>query len=217
MNRCDIICHCKARLLSQRQALGQCRNFISTKLPGATAIKASSTSSAARDLLNQPPDCAAICSKLCAGLYEGLEVLFTGIQDIRCADYLSLCDHSNDNKIANFTKFYILSSERPLKPPSFPSRNFEMKALLRMSAPISAADCSQQDLVSYLKALHLPVVRINARPSPNSIPFDSMYFVETYGSDGGSSESVVSWKVSLEKAMLQVRTIGGKIDLAGIW
>lgn len=216
MNRCDIICYCKACLLSQKQALGQCRNFISTKLPGATAIKASSTSSAARDLLNQPPDCAAICSKLCARFYEGLEVLFTGIQDIQCADYLSLCDHSNDNKIANFTKFYILSSERTLKFPSIPSRNFEIKALLRMSAPISA-DCSQQDIVSYLKALYLPVVRINARPSPDSIPFNSMYFVETYGSDKESSESVESWKVSLEKAMLRVRTIGGKIDLAGIW
>jgi len=204
----------QSMILSQRQALGQCRNFISTKLPGATAMKASSTSSAARDLLNQPPDCAAICSKLCARLFEGLEVLFTGIQDIQCAEYLSLCDHSNDNKVANFTKFYILSSEKTLELPSIPCRNFEMKALLRLSAPISA-DC--QNLVSYLKVLYLPVVRINARPSPDSIPFKNMYFVETCRSDKESSESVEFWKVSLEKAMLRVRTIGGEIDLAGIW
>lgn len=45
-------------------------------------MKTASTAAAAQSLLTEPPDCAAICSTVCAKLYEGLEILFTGIQDM---------------------------------------------------------------------------------------------------------------------------------------
>lgn len=70
--------------MSPLQALGQCRDFIAHKLPGAETIKTPSTAAAAKALLDNPPDCAAICSSICATLFEGLEILFTGIQNERC-------------------------------------------------------------------------------------------------------------------------------------
>jgi prephenate dehydratase len=69
------------------QALGQCRSFIAKNLPGTTVMKTASTAVAAKILLTEPPDCAAICSIVCAELYEGLEVLFTGIQDTNSKNF----------------------------------------------------------------------------------------------------------------------------------
>lgn len=64
------------------QALGQCRGFITKNLPSATLVKTTSTAAAARALLENPLDCAAICSRVCASLYDDLLVLYEGIQDI---------------------------------------------------------------------------------------------------------------------------------------
>lgn len=72
------------------QALGQCRKFLAEKLPLAQTIKMPSTAAAARALLNNPLDCAAICSSICATLYEGIEVLFTNIQNEQCKSLLTL-------------------------------------------------------------------------------------------------------------------------------
>ena len=66
------------------QALGQCHDFINQNFPSATLVKTASTAAAARALLDNPPDCAAICSAVCATLFDGLEVLFTGIQNQQC-------------------------------------------------------------------------------------------------------------------------------------
>lgn len=44
-------------------------------------MKMPSTAAAAQALLKSAGNCAAICSKICAVLYDGLEVLFEGIQD----------------------------------------------------------------------------------------------------------------------------------------
>lgn len=65
------------------QALGQCKGFLSKYLPSASLVKTPSTASAAKDVLSSSssPYCAAICSKLCATLFTGLEVLHEGVQD----------------------------------------------------------------------------------------------------------------------------------------
>lgn len=47
-------------------------------------MKTKSTAAAARELLDSPSDCAAICSSICAELFPGLEILFAGIQNERC-------------------------------------------------------------------------------------------------------------------------------------
>lgn len=70
------------------QALGQCRQFLAEKLPLAQTIKTSSTAAAAQALLNNPPDCAAICSSICATLFEGIEILSTNIQNEQCKSLL---------------------------------------------------------------------------------------------------------------------------------
>ncbi|PFH54566.1 hypothetical protein AMATHDRAFT_52207, partial [Amanita thiersii Skay4041] len=67
-------------VMSHEQALGQCQTFLGMRLPAARQIKTVSTASAARALLDSPPDCAAICSKVCANLFDDLQVLFEGIQ-----------------------------------------------------------------------------------------------------------------------------------------
>lgn len=58
------------------------------KLPGVTIVKTASTAAAAQILLNEPPDCAAICSAVCGKLYEGLEVLFTDIQNMNGGNFV---------------------------------------------------------------------------------------------------------------------------------
>lgn len=63
------------------KALGQCQDFLSAYLPNATRVKTPSTASAARSLLTSPRSCAAICSKVCATMFEELEILREGIQD----------------------------------------------------------------------------------------------------------------------------------------
>ena len=67
--------------LQMPQALGQCQAFLRTNLPAASAVKMPSTAAAARALLDHPPRFAAICSRICATLLTGLEVLCENIQD----------------------------------------------------------------------------------------------------------------------------------------
>lgn len=63
------------------QALGQCQQFLATHLPSATLVKTSSTAAAAKALLDNGPNCAAIASKVCVTLFDGLVVQFEGIQN----------------------------------------------------------------------------------------------------------------------------------------
>lgn len=44
-------------------------------------MKTTSTAAAAQALLDNPPNCAAVCSKICGTLFDGLAVLQEGIQD----------------------------------------------------------------------------------------------------------------------------------------
>ena len=58
-----------------------------------------STAAAARALLDSPPSCAAICSKLCASLFNGLDVLREGIQTLDGKRILtSLDEHGTHEK-----------------------------------------------------------------------------------------------------------------------
>ncbi|OBZ80093.1 P-protein [Grifola frondosa] len=94
------------RVLSHEQALGQCAQFLSEKLPAAARVKVSSTSAAAQSLLSSADECdsAAICSSSCASLFDGLEVLYENIQD----------------KDTNLTRFYIIAHSSIVDLPSAP-------------------------------------------------------------------------------------------------
>jgi prephenate dehydratase len=62
------------------KALGQCQDFLNAYLPNAARVKVTSTALAAHSLLSSPRSHAAICSKVCATLFDGLEVLRESIQ-----------------------------------------------------------------------------------------------------------------------------------------
>ena len=68
------------RVYSHPQALGQCRRWLETHLPGADRIEAPSTSEAAR-LAREDAEGAAVASELAADLF-GLQVAETKIQDL---------------------------------------------------------------------------------------------------------------------------------------
>jgi len=92
-----------------------------------------------------------------------------------------------------------------------------MKALFRISGPQQ----SHNEIVKYLKSLDLRTARIDRRPSLNSKPFSSVYFVEVHGSEEGQNIdetlSLGSWSIDVENAAKRVRHEGGEADLIGIW
>lgn len=68
-------------VLSHQQALGQCRNYLRSRLPQAKPYETASTAEAARIVSVNELPLAAIGSERAAGLY-GLDVLERGIQDV---------------------------------------------------------------------------------------------------------------------------------------
>ncbi|PIL31581.1 hypothetical protein GSI_06283 [Ganoderma sinense ZZ0214-1] len=87
------------RVMSHEQALGQCSRFLSERIPNAVLMKVPSTSAAANAVAccgegSGEPESAAICSAHCADMFDGLEVLETGIQ----------------NERSNTTRFYVLAN-----------------------------------------------------------------------------------------------------------
>jgi len=69
------------RIISFPHATAQCRRWLSTHLPRAETVAASSTSEGVRIVAEErPPGTAAICTKLSASLY-GLDVLAADIED----------------------------------------------------------------------------------------------------------------------------------------
>lgn len=70
---------------SHSQALGQCGRFIEEHLSNASLVKTSSTVAAVEAVLSdESGTSAAIASKLSVRLFDGLELLYEGIQDENC-------------------------------------------------------------------------------------------------------------------------------------
>ncbi|KAF9044809.1 PDT-domain-containing protein [Hymenopellis radicata] len=178
-------------IMSHEQALGQCSTFIGQHLPGVSIKKTSSTAAAARAVLSGPSNtAAAICSKICATIFEGTEILREGIQ----------------NQKDNFTRFYIISQDSSISIPQ-PSAATEQSALLRLR-PVPP----ETDLINALQVLNLQVRRIDRRPALDAPPFHDIYFVEVY-SKGVSP----SWKDKIEKGRQRVQNLGAVIELVGLW
>jgi len=204
-------------ILSHEQALGQCRNFISTNIPGASTIKMPSTGAAAQALLSPPDEgrdpfkCAAICSSIIATIFSDLEVLREGIQDSK----------------ANFTRFYILS--RTLTFENFPpAKDAQSKrALVRLSSsPVALSRemvHSAPTITQFLIALKLSAIRIDRRPSYYPVPFHDVYLVELQHGIGNRStaqsaqQGIQPWKSEIEAGLERVKDIGGEAVLLGMW
>lgn len=68
-------------IMSHPQPLGQCRNFLNAKFPGAVQLEENSTSKAAQRVVDGDGTCAAVTSFIAARIY-GLEVLEKNVQDV---------------------------------------------------------------------------------------------------------------------------------------
>ncbi|KAG7450413.1 PDT-domain-containing protein [Guyanagaster necrorhizus] len=180
-------------VMSHEQALGQCRSFLETELPHASLKKMPSTSAAAKALLSSPLTYAAICSKACLTVFDGLELLNEGIQD----------QHSN------FTRFYVVAKSSNEVPSSTERRG---RALLRLSVDVSNKSASIMTLLAALRINYIS--RIDRRPALDSVPFHDMYFVEL---NSIAEQSQDIWEREIEHGLERVRLAGGAGKLLGIW
>lgn len=119
---------------------------------------------------------------------------------------------------ANYTRFYISAYSRDMDLTCVLTEKCQMRALFRISAPLQGPQQTPNEVVKYLKSLNLPAARIDRRPSLNSKPFTSVYFVEVHGCSGGGTDEILkSWPVEVEKAAKRVRCEGGEVEVIGIW
>jgi len=204
-------------ILSHEQALGQCRDFISTNIPGASVVKMPSTSAAAQALLLPPTEnrdpfkCAAICSSIVATVFDGLEILREGIQDAE----------------ANFTRFYILSTTLAFEHIPPPKDGPPKHALVRLSSSGMATSVdmhSAPTITQLLIALKLSAIRIDRRPSSYPVPFHDVYLVELQQNlkDGDTEKGLHKviephWISEVKAGLDRVKDIGGEAILLGVW
>lgn len=228
--------------------MGQCARFLSEKLPGAVRIKTPSTSAAAQSLLESEDKeiaakSAAICSATCATVFDGLEVLCEGVQNVDSmfprlrARPRYPADWYHD-RIANRTRFYVISHSPESQLPSAFRAPVPKHALVRISLK-PALDPTNGDahaspgpppprnrlvhlvMGTLLTTFGLPTSRIDRRPSLSDIPFDDVYFVELEASSSVLHEehqvaSEALWdrvKIGLER----IKASGGEAVILGIW
>jgi len=152
-------------------------------------VKTPSTVAAVEALLSDEKEgysSAAIASSVCETLFDGVQVLYKGIQD----------------ESSNFTRFYILarsidgelpSAPNPYTPCSHPcSRN---KGLVRIHEPDSHCPSftstylrfgdrtPRGGLAGLLSALDLPICRLDRRPMLGAKTFAYVYLVEVEDGD----------------------------------
>ncbi|KAF7295123.1 Prephenate dehydratase domain-containing protein [Mycena indigotica] len=169
------------RIQSHEQAIGQCRTFLSQYFPSASLEKVSSTAAAAEAVLKHC-DSAAICSRICTVVFDGLQVLFQNIQD-----------HQN-----NRTRFYVLAPDATSQLPL--PRPISSKGLIRILPTDS------RRIAMALATLSLPVSRIDRRPDTKSLePFQDVYFVEVEETDVGE---VVQGIQRLQSTKVEAKLLG---------
>lgn len=204
------------RLLSHEQALGQCSQFIAKHLPDATLVKTASTAAAAEFIAthDKRAESAAICSKFCTTLFDNLQALHEGIQNVNF----------------NFTRFYILANDLKLPLPLPPSRN-PRQALVRIDVgpPLSHnTEClSSVSITDLLGALRLSATRIDRRPSLEPSKYRHTYFVEvidrsrsaSYLEKEGRGDEVDEkrWADKVFHGAGRVIGAGGGASVLGIW
>ncbi|KAG2121013.1 Prephenate dehydratase-domain-containing protein [Suillus discolor] len=189
-------------VFSHEQALGQCKAFLKGHLPRASLVPTDSTASAARALLNPPSESfdpfksAAICSTVVTSLFPGLEVLHTGIQDGE----------------SNMTRFYIVSYGADARVPWQTPPIYQKRALIRL---LPDRDSLAWDFSRAIKALNIPISRIDRRPSLSSPTFHDVYFLEVFAE--GGEESDVTWFDRVNQAVERLKQEGLESTVLGIW
>jgi len=187
------------RVMSHEQALGQCRVFLDTYLPGVEQVKMPSTAAAARALLDGPPSQAAICSKLCASMFNGLDVLREGIQ-------------TGD---VNYTRFLIMTRNRGNTIP----RQFSVTACYKAICRIPVRSLAS-DLMHIFKLIDagMKIVRIDRRPDVRATaPFQDVYFIEVMRAPPTSSIDLAAWAAEVDTLVLTIKQACEDVDVIGIW
>ena len=144
----------------------------------------------------------------------------------------------------NYTRFYVLSNTLEATPPALSVKPKLQRALVRVGlgshSPTRSEESAGQDIepdgpVSYSRGrpLHLilstllttfgvPVIRIDRRPSLDSVPFEDVYFVELEEL-GSPRETPVqpetdhAWLKRVRAGVARVVAAGGHATVLGIW
>lgn len=191
--------------------MGQCQRFLASHLPSATLVKTSSTAAAARALLDNPPNCAAIASKICATLFNGLTVQYEGIQNEAGWSAALPSQPQTYAILVNLTRFYIVVKDRKASFPSWLATE-PHHALVQISTKTSNTGAYISQLVSALK---LNVTRLDRRPAITTVQFHDTYLVELQDTDRHRSD--LEWTSEVDRAVERVETAGGDARLVGLW
>ncbi|KAF5390305.1 hypothetical protein D9757_002839 [Collybiopsis confluens] len=179
-------------IMSHEQALGQCRKFIAKNLPNSAISKTTSTAAAAETVSRSTTlNVAAICSKVCVTMFEGLDLIKEGIQD----------------EDSNYTRFFLVGKDSQHKLPTYPVH--PTHALIRVT-PTSLE--MPVNLLALLKTIDVPIIRIDRRPSLSSLPFSDTYFLEL-----NTSSDSPSWSQQVERTLWKIRDIGFSAEKIGTW
>ena len=142
-----------SRVYSHPQALGQCRDYLASNLPGASGFPVESTAAAASMVANIPGS-AAIAPRKAAALF-GLHLLAEEIQD------------NADNE----TRFVIIA--RREHPPTGCD-----KTSLVLAAPDGPG--SLYHILGYFYRHHVNLTRIESRPARRSLS-DWLFYIDCEG------------------------------------
>ncbi|THV04844.1 PDT-domain-containing protein [Dendrothele bispora CBS 962.96] len=184
-------------VMSHEQALGQCQAFLSKYLPKASKKKMDSTAAAAEALIKCPDatKSAAICSKICVSMFEGLQLLREGIQDEQI----------------NFTRFYVIAKNPYTRIPC-PLPSPCVHALLRITRATTGAP-KMTKLFEQLEN-NMKVTRVDRRPHISGAPFEDVYFIEVQRLD---DENASSWSHIVDCAASSARSRNMEVAVLGVW
>ncbi len=175
-------------IMSHRQPLGQCRNYLNTNFPEAVQLEENSTSKAAQRVVDGDGSAAAITSKIAAKLY-GLEILQKNVQDVE----------------NNRTRFVIIS--RTLK-----SRTGSDKTSIVFSTDNKPG--SLYRILDIFSLWDINMTRIESRPSKNALG-QYIFFVDIDGHiedpDVYDALTMVKRKTSFYKFIGSYPTYMGKL------
>lgn len=148
---------------SHPQALGQCRDFLRTRLSSAEAVAAYDTAGAVRDLArNGSPGEAAIGSARAAAVY-GLDILESDIE----------------NNHRNYTRFLLLSRKRELPSPH-PDVRRDWKTSIVFSMRTNVPGALFKSLAVFALR-ELDLFKIESRPLVGS-PGNYRFYLDVLGS-----------------------------------
>jgi prephenate dehydratase len=109
------------------------------------------------------------------------------------------------------TRFYIVSHGVDVEIPWQTSPTYQKRALIRL---LPDRDSVAWDSSRAIKALDIPISRIDRRPSLHSATFHDVYFLEVHAEGGRES---VAWFDRVNQAVERLRQAGLESAVLGIW